>query len=378
MNLAYRWFCGLGLDGLVPDHSTFSRNRHGRFRQSDVLRQVFETTVARAIAEGLVGGEGFAVDASLIQADANKQRSVPGDDWRAGDIPADPGQAVREYLATLNDAAFGAASEVTPKFVSPSDPAAQWTGALRGPAFFAYATNYLVDTENAIIVDVEATRAIRTAEVGAARTMIDRVADRFGLKPQRLAGDSAYGSAQMLAWLVKERQIAPHIPVYDMSKRTDGTFQRADFTFDPERDQFTCPGGNLLIRHRRNFTTPRSSVTKDGTRLYRASKRDCENCALKPRCCPNTPARKIPRHLHEDARDVARALYDTPAFEISRRDRKKVEMLFAHLKRILGLGRLRLRGPCGARDEFLLAATAQNLRKLAKLTPKLPPTAQPA
>jgi len=208
--------------------------------------------------------------------------------------------------------------------------------------------------------------------------MIDRTEERFGLKPERLAGDSAYGAAPMLAWLVKERQIAPHIPVYDMSKRTDGTFRRADFTFDPERDQFTCPGGNLLIRHRRNFTTPRSGVTKDGTRLYRASKRDCENCALKPRCCPNTPARKIPRHLHEDARDVARALYDTPAFDQSRRDRKKVEMLFAHLKRILRLGRLRLRGPCGARDEFLLAATAQNLRKLAKLRPKLPPTAQPA
>ena len=378
LNLAYRWFCRLGLDGRVPDHSTFSLNRNGRFRQSDVLRQVFEAVVGRCIAEGLVGGEGFAVDASLIQADANKQRSVPGHEWRVEDIPADPGQAVKDYLATLDDAAFGAASEVTPKFVSPSDPAAQWTGALRGPAFFAYATNYLVDTENAIIVDVEATRAIRTAEVGAARAMIDRTEERFGLKPSRLAGDSAYGAAPMLAWLVKERQIAPHIPVYDMSNRTDGTFRRADFTFDPERDQFTCPGGKLLIRHRRNFATPRSGVTKDGTQLYRASKRDCESCTLKPRCCPNTPARKIPRHLHEDARDVARALYDTPAFDQSRRDRKKVEMLFAHLKRILRLGRLRLRGPCGARDEFLLAATAQNLRKLAKLRPKLPPTAQAA
>nr|NIS40587.1 transposase [Desulfuromonadales bacterium] len=378
LNLAYRWFCGLGLDGEVPDHSTFSRNRHGRFRQSDALRQVFEATVARAIAEGLVGGEGFAVDASLIQADANKQRSVPGDEWRPEDIPPDPGQAVKDYLASLDDAAFGAASEVTPKFVSPSDPAAQWTGAMRGPAFFAYATNYLIDTDHAIIVDVEATRAIRTAEVGAARTMIDRVADRFGLKPRRLAGDSAYGSAQMLAWLVKERQIAPHIPVYDTSKRVEGALRRTDFTFDPERDQFTCPGGKLLMQHRRNYTIPRSGITKDGTRLYRASKHDCDACPLKPRCCPNRPARTIPRHRHEDARDVARALYDTPAFEQSRRDRKKVEMLFAHLKRILKLGRLRLRGPCGARDEFLLAATAQNLRKLAKLRPKLPPTAHPA
>jgi IS5 family transposase len=368
LNLAYRWFCGLGLDGKVPDHSTFSRNRHGRFRQSNILRHVFESVVQRCMAEGLVGGEGFAVDASLIQADANKQRSVRGDKWRIEDIPADAGQAVRDYLARLDDAAFGAATTVTPKFVSPSDPAAQWTGALRGPAFFAYATNYLIDTQDAVIVDVEATRAIRQAEVGAARTMIDRTRERFGLHPKRLAGDSAYGAAPMLAWLVKERGIAPHIPVFDKSKREDGTLSRADFTWDGERDLYVCPRGKTLK------TT--GKIHDGRTRLYRSSKHDCDPCPLKPQCCPKAPHRKIPRDIHEDARDVARALYDTPAFDQSRRERKRVEMLFAHLKRILKLGRLRLRGPCGAQDEFLLAATAQNLRKLAKLRPEPPPCPQ--
>jgi transposase len=366
LNLAYRWFCRLGLDGKVPDHSTFSRNRHGRFRQSDILRHLFEAVVERCLSEGLVGGEGFAVDASLIAADANKQRSVPGEEWRAD---ADAGRAVREYLATLDDAAFGGASETTPKFVSPSDPAAQWTGAHKGHAFFAYATNYLIDTDHAIILDVEASRAIRQAEVGASRTMLDRTAERFGLKPRSLVADSAYGSAENLAWLVKQRGIEPHIPVFDKSNRTDGTFSRSDFVFDAEQDRYTCPQGKHLVQFHRTYETPRSGITKDGTRIYRASKRDCDACALKPRCCPNTPARKIPRDLDEDARDVARALVGTPAFERSRHRRKKVEMLFAHLKRILRLGRLRLRGPCGARDEFLLAATAQNLRKLAKLRP---------
>ena len=369
LNLAYRWFCRLGLDGKVPDHSTFSRNRHGRFRQSDILRHLFETVVERCLREGLVGGEGFAVAASLIAADANKQRSVPGEEWKIDELRPDARQAVREYLATLDDAAFGAASEVTPKFVSPSDPAAQRTGAHKGHAFFAYATNYLIDTENAIILDVEASRAIRQAEVGASRTMLDRTAERFGLKPRSLAADSAYGSAANLAWLVKQRGIEPHIPVFDKSGRTDGTFSRADFVFDPEQDRYTCPGGKQLVQFHRTYATPRSGITKDGTSLYRASKRDCDGCALKPKCCPNTPARKIPRDVDEDARDVARALADTPAFERSRHRRKKVEMLFAHLKRILRLSRLRLRGPCGARDEFLLAATAQNLRKLAKLRP---------
>jgi transposase len=351
VNLAYRWFCRLGLDGKVPDHSTFSLNRHGRFRQSDILRHLFEMVVERCLAEGLVGGEGFAVDASLIAADANKQRSVRGNEWQAD---GNAGRAVREYLATLDDAAFGAASEVVPKFISPSDPAAQWTGAHKGHAFFAYATNYLIDTDHAIILDVEASRAIRQAEVGASRTMLDRTAERFGLRPQSLAADSAYGSAENLAFLVKQRGIAPHIPVFDKSNRTDGTLSRSDFAFDAEQDRYTCPEGKHLVQFHRTYATPRSGITKDGTRLYRASKRDCDACALKLQCCPNTPARKIPRDLDEDARDVARALAVTPAFERSRHRRKKVEMLFAHLKRILRLGRLRLRGPCGARDEFLL------------------------
>jgi hypothetical protein len=238
-----------------------------------------------------------------------------------------------------------------------------------GPAFFAYSTNYLIDTQHAVILDVEATRTIRQAEVGAARTMLDRTAERFGLKPQHLAADSAYGSADNLAWLVKEKKIAPHIPVIDKADRTDGTFSRSDFAYDREQDHYTCPGGKRLVQYRRNFTNQRSGVTKDGIRFYRAKQSDCQCCDLKSRCCPNTPRRRVPRSLDEDARDVARALAGTPAFERSRQHRKKIEMLFAHLKRILRLARLRLRGPNGARDEFLLAATAQNLRRLAKLRP---------
>jgi transposase len=368
LNLAYRWFCRLGLEGGVPDHSTFSKNRHGRFRESDVFRHLFNAVVERCIAEGLVGGEGFAVDASLIEADANRQRSIPGSDWNKKRNPETASRSVREYLATLDDAAWGAATDVEPKFVSPSDPAAQWTGAQRGPAFFAYADNYLVDVRSAIIVDVEASRAVRQAEVGAAKTMIERTADRFGLCPERLAGDTAYGSAEMLNWLVKERQIAPHVPVIDKSARRDGTFAREVFRYDPEGDVYICPGGKTL--------TTTGTIVNDDQVLYRASKRDCDPCRFKAQCCPKEPVRKIPRSIYEPARDLARSLAGTPAFEQSRRERKRVEMLFAHLKRILRMGRLRLRGPAGARNEFLLAATAQNLRKLAKLIPM--PSIRPA
>jgi transposase len=358
LNLAYRWFCRLGLDGEVPDHSTFSKNRHGRFRDSDLMRHLFETVVGRCITEGLVGGEGFAVDASLIKAEASRQKGVEGS---KGLPPEMTSRAIAEYLAVLDDAAFGAATEVTPKFISPVDPAARWTGAHGGQAFFAYSNNYLIDLDHAIIVDVEASTAVRQAEVTAAKTMIDRVDERLGLYPERLAGDAAYGSAEMLDWLVHERGIEPHIPVFDKSKRSDDTFSRADFTYDHEADVYHCPGGKRL--------TTTGTIVNDNQLLYRASKYDCQACTLKPRCCPKGPARKVPRSIHEGARDMARDIAKTEAYALSRRQRKKVEMLFAHLKRILRLDRLRLRGPTGARDEFLLAATAQNLRKLAKLIP---------
>jgi transposase len=365
VNLAYRWFCGLSIEDKIPDHSAFSRARNERFRDSDIFRRVFERVVEACIGAGLVGGEGFAVDASLIVADANKQRSIPGKEWDKKRDAEAASRAVKEYLATLDDAAFGAASDVVPKFISPSDPAAQWTGAMRGPAFFAYADNYLIDVKFGIIMDVEATRAIRQAEVGAAKTMIERTEERFGIKPERLAGDTAYGSAANLNWLVNEKEIAPHIPVWDRSKREDGTFSREDFTFDKTRNVYICPAFNIL--------TTTGKVINDEMLAYRASMPACAACAFKARCCPKEPARKILRSVYEEARDVARAIAKTEAFEQSCRDRKRIEMLFAHLKRILRLGRLRLRGPRGAQFEFTLAAIAQNLRRLAKLMARPPP-----
>jgi transposase len=259
LNLAYRWFCRLGLDGDVPDHSTFSKNRHGRFRESDLLRRLFETVLQRCIDEGLVGGEGFAVDASLIQADASDRTRVEG---AAGLPPGAASRAVEEYLAVLDDAAFGAATDVTPKFIAPSDPATRWTAAHRGPAFFAYSANYLIDADHAIIVDVEATTAIRQAEVLAAKRMIERSLEHFDLYPERLIGDTAYGSAEMLNWLVHDRGIEPHIPVYDKSQRTDGIFSRDDFAYDYASDTYRCPAGKILQHYRRRFTTPHRSAER--------------------------------------------------------------------------------------------------------------------
>jgi transposase len=360
LNLAYRWFCRLGLEDKIPDHSTFSKNRHGRFRESDTFRHVFESVLRRCMTEGLVGGEGFAVDASVVRADANRARGVPGEeavDWKSG---IGSTRAVREYLAALEATN---PTETTPKSISLTDPAARYTAAPGGPAFYAYSTNYLIDLDAGIIVDVEATPALRTDEVNATRTMIDRVEARFDMKPKRLVGDMAYGAAEILGWMVNDKQIEPHIPVWDKSERNDGSFGRSAFTFEPENNRYVCPAGKYL--------KPAWRSQQKNPFRYRASVYDCQDCALKPQCCPNMVIRKIDRSPYEPARDVARAIATTTAYRQSRKDRKKVEMLFAHLKRILKLGRLRLRGLSGANDEFLLAATTQNLRRMAKWLPSV-------
>ena len=235
LNLAYRWFCRLDLEDAVPDHSTFSKNRHGRFRESDAFRHVFESVLRRCMSEGLVGGEGFAIDASVIKADANRARGVPGaetTDWRK-----DAARAVlcastwmRSKRPTRRVTTTQPPQPPAPgKNVSLTDPAARWTAAPGGPAFYAYSTNYLIDLDAGIIVDVEATPAHRTQEVESTKTMIDRVEQRFGMKPDRLVGDTAYGTAPMLGWMVEDKGIAPHVPVWDRSERKDGTLSSSEF-----------------------------------------------------------------------------------------------------------------------------------------------------
>jgi|SRR5579862_6350134 len=366
LNLAYRWFCRMGLEDDVPEHSTFSKNRHGRFRESDLFRRLFEDVVRRCMSEGLVRGEGFAIDASIVQADANRRRGIPSEqpiDWSDPEFGS---RAVREYLEKLEqDGQIGA----PPKNISLTDPAARWTAAPGCPAFFAYSTNYLVDVHAGVIMDVEATAAHRIEETEATKTMLERVEDRLGIKPAYLIGDTAYGSAPMLEWLVNGKKIEPHIPVLDKSERTDGTFSSHEFKWNEAAKEYRCPRNKPLRSQWRPFSKPRTHITKAETIKYRARQADCAKCPLKPRCCPKNPCRTVTRSLYEAARDEARALRDTPEYLQSRRDRKKVEVLFAHMKRILRVNRLRLRGRAGARDEFLLTAIAQNLRRLALTVP---------
>ena len=216
LNLAYRWFCRLGLEDGVPNHSTFSKNRLGRFRESETFRWVFNEVVRACMTAGLVKGEGFAVDASIVAAEASSKLAMPGDEPYVWQDPARCSRAVREYLEGL---AGEALAETMPKRISLSDPQSRWTAASGGPAFFAYSTNYLIDVTHGVILDVEATPAHRTAEVESTKVMVERVEANFELSPQRLIGDTAYGTAPMLGWMVEEKGIEPHVPVWDRTER---------------------------------------------------------------------------------------------------------------------------------------------------------------
>ena len=366
LHLAYRWFCRLDLDDKVPHHSTFSENRLHRFRESDVFRHIFERVVVACMAAGLVKGEGFAVDASVMEANASRYHGKAPDEIAWAE-PERQTRAVKEYLAALQADAEANPDRKPPKVISPSDPCSAWTAKANKRVQFGYGLNYLIDIENTVIVDVEATPARTYDEVAATKTMIERTDKRLGLKPKRLAADTAYGTGKFLGWLIGAG-ITPHIPVWDKSTREDGTLSRSDFRGDKRRGVYICPNNKVLHTS--------GTVHEGRTLLYRASKLDCDVCALKARCCPKQLARKIPRDVHEEARDVARQLMGTKAFLRSRDERKRVEMRFAHLKIHHGFERMRLRGLSGARDEFHLAAIVQNLKTLA-LRALGPPRIQP-
>jgi hypothetical protein len=230
------------------------------------------------IAAGLVGGEAFSIDASLIKADVNETKRIPGDQPFAWPKAEEASHAVREYLVALDatrgdedrggddgGSSEGGYRRKPPKEVSLTDPRATWVARPGVDPFFTYDANYLIDNKAGIIIDAVGTRANQAVEIAVTQNLVDRVERRFDLRPQRLAGDTAYGAVRLLKWLV-DRKITPHVPVWDKSGRPDGTFSRADFVFDQERNIYIRPGGSEL--------TSTGNIDQGHIVYYRASKRD--------------------------------------------------------------------------------------------------------
>lgn len=355
MHLAYRWFTRLGFEQQIPDHSTFSKNRHGRFRQSGVFREVFEEIVRRCIGVGLVEGQKLAVDGTMVEANASRQSRIPREKLK--DV-AQVSRTVAEYLSELEQ------NNPVPdaNTISTTDPDAVWAKKT-GPATLAYFDNYLVDTPSRVILGVEATPALFHQETVAARKMLERV-EKLGIKPASLGADKAYGSGEFLAWLLG-RGVQPHIPVIDRRHQTEGRFTRDQFRYDPAMNVYHCPEGKQL-RYRGLQRASQGYA-------YQTTEADCRGCPRKKQCTP-APSRRLFVHWHEPARQVARALVGTPAYEHSRRARYRIEALFAELKQRMRLQRVRLRRLWNVSEQFLLAATAQNVKRLVRYLAQRPPT----
>jgi IS5 family transposase len=341
----------------IPDHSTFSKNRHGRFRESGVFRKVFEEIVRRCLQAGLVEGKNLAVDGTMIEANASPQSRVAREKLK--DVVRLPG-TVREYLSELEKA--NPVSDA--KMASTTDPDAVWAKKV-GPAKMAYFDYYLIDTRSRVILGVEATPALFHQETVAARKMVEQV-QKFGLKPETLGADKAYGSGEFLAWLL-DRGVQPHIPVIDRRHQTKGRFTRDQFRHEPAENAYYCPEGKVLsFRGRR---------CESQGYLYRSTEAQCGSCPQKKRCTSG-PYRRLFVHEQESVRQAVRALAGTPAYECSRRARYKIEALFAELKQRMRLGRVRLRRLWNVSEQFLLAATAQNLKRLVRFFARRPPLLQ--
>ena len=365
LNLAYRWFTGLGFDQSIPDHSTFSKNRHDRFRESALFREFFEQIVQRCIDAGLVEGQRFSVDGTIIAANASTQSRVPREKLPEA---AKVSRTAQEYLLEIDTENEGDPPDSphsppgnppslidTDGKVSTSDPDAAWASK-GGPLHLSYYDNYLIDNASNIIVDVEATPARTSQEIVAARRMLDRVASNFGVAPTTLGADKSYGTGPFLAWLI-DRGIAPHVPVLDRTQQTDGRFTRADFVFEPDANAYRCPNGKLL-RFRGIGRASRVNV-------FFASPSDCTKCSMKAACTTGR-ARRLTVNFDEPARQHAKQLAGTDDYRRSWRERKKAEALFAELKDIIKLRRFRLRRLRNVKEQTLMAATAQNIRRMIR------------
>ena len=347
MNLAFRWFTRLDLDQEIPSHSTFSKNRHGGFRQSGRFREVFEEIVRRCLSVGLVEGRNLAVDGTLVEANASPESRIAREKLKDA---AQVSRTVEKYLSELEEAnPVGTANTV-----STTDPDAVWAKKT-GPATLAYFDHYLIDTTSRVILGVEATPALFHQETVAARKMMESV-EKSGIQPTSLGADKAYGSGEFLAWLLA-RGVQPHIPVIDRRHQTDGYFTRDQFTYDPVKNAYECPEGKTLPY--------RGLARSSQAYIYQSREADCRGCPQKQQCT-SASSRRLAVNWHESAREVVRALVGTQAYKRSQRARYRIEALFAELKLRMRLGKVRLRRLWNVSEQFLLAATAQNMKRLVQ------------
>jgi transposase len=354
MHLAWRWFTGLGFDQEIPHHSTFSKNRHGRFQESKLFEQLFERIVKQCVEVGLVRGKELSVDGSFIEANAAKESRIPREQLADAALVS---HTVRQYLVELEQQNPVEEPVHQQDQVSTTDPDSTYATKGGMPARLGYYDNYLVDNASCVIVGVQATAARLSQETVAAQDMLTRFAQWQGREPSSVAADATYGNGEFLQWLL-DRGITPYMRTRDSALRKNSLFYGPEcFTYQPESNSYRCPAGEQL-----NYV---GLNVRNRAHAYIGSAKRCGACSQKPQCTSGQ-YKYLAIHMHEPARQRARDLADTPAFASAQRERKKVEAMFAELKNVIGLRRLRLRRMKFVREQFFLAAAAQNLKRLVR------------
>jgi len=362
MHLAWRWFTGLGFDQEIPHHSTVSKNRHGRFQESKLFEELFEQIVRQCVEVGLVQGKHLSVDGSFVEANASKESRIPREQLAEA---AQVNQTVRQYLTELEQQNPTEEPVHEQKLVSTTDPDATYATKGGTPARLGYYDNYLVDNHSCVIVGVQATAARMSQETVAAQEMIARFAEWQGREPESVVADATYGNGEFLQWLM-ERGITPYMRTRDSALRKNNPLYGPErFIYLPESNSYLCPAGEQL-----NYV---GLNVRNRAHAYIGSGKRCGACSQKSQCTSGR-YKYLAIHMHEPARQRARDLSSTPAFASAQRERKKVEALFAQLKNLIGLRRLRLRRMKFVREQFFLAAAAQNLKRLVRFLsqPKAP------
>jgi transposase len=366
MHLAWRWFTGLGFDQEIPHHSTFSKNRHGRFQESSLFEELFEQIVRQCVEVGLVQGKHLSVDGSFVEANAAKQSRIPREQL---DQAAQVNQTVRQYLVEVEEQNPAEEPVHEQDQVSTTDPDSTYATKGGTPARLGYYDNYLVDNPSCVIVGVQATAARMSQETVAAQDMLTRFAQWQGRGPESVAADTTYGNGEFLQWLT-ERSITPYMRTRDSIHRKNSPFYGPErFTYQPEHNRYICPAGQPL-----NYG---GRVHRNRAYNYIGTRKRCGACSQRPQCT-GAAFRSLIVHRYESARQRARELANTPEFATAQRQRKKVEALFAELKNQIGLRRLRLRRLKFVREQFFLAAVAQNIKRLVRFLSREPGSILPA
>jgi transposase len=354
MHRAWRWFTGLGFDQELPHHSTFSKNRHGRFQESKLFEQLFEQIVRQCVEVGLVPGQHLSVDGSFVEANAAKESRIPRQQLAEA---AQVNQTVRQYLVELEQQNPVEEPVHQQDQVSTTDPDSTYATKGGTPARLGYYDNYLVDNHSCVIVGVQATAARMSQETVAAQDMLTRFAAWQGREPESVAADTTYGNGEFLPWLA-DRNVTAYMHTRDSALRKNNPgYGPERFTYQPESNSYRCPAGEQL-----NYV---GLNVRNRAHAYIGSAKRCGACSQKAQCTTGR-YKYLAIHIHEPVRQRARELAQTPEFAKAQRQRKKVEALFAQLKNQIGLRRLRLRRMKFVREQFWLAATVQNIKRLVR------------